>query len=68
MYFSSWQEFLHMGGYAFYVWISYGLTLLVLAGLLLALWMRHRRLRQELVWRARREQRRNEVEHESHST
>jgi hypothetical protein len=38
-----------------------------LAGLLLAIWMRHRRLRQELVWRARREQRQNEVEHESRS-
>lgn len=25
------KEFLHMGGYAFYVWTSYGLTLVVLA-------------------------------------
>lgn len=24
------SEFLHMGGYAFYVWTSYGLTVLVL--------------------------------------
>jgi heme exporter protein D len=24
------REFLHMGGYAFYVWTSYGLALLVL--------------------------------------
>jgi len=24
------KEFFHMGGYAFYVWFSYGLTLLVL--------------------------------------
>ena len=24
------QEFFHMGGYAFYVWSSYGLTLFVL--------------------------------------
>ena len=25
-----WNEFLHMGGYAFYVWSAYGITLLVL--------------------------------------
>lgn len=24
------EEFLHMGGYAFYVWSSYGLTFIVL--------------------------------------
>jgi len=24
------QEFFHMGGYAFYVWISYGLAFIVL--------------------------------------
>ena len=26
----SWSEFFNMGGYAFYVWTSYGLTLLML--------------------------------------
>ena len=26
----NWSEFLHMGGYGFYVWSSYGLALLVL--------------------------------------
>ena len=26
----SWSEFFDMGGYAFYVWTSYGLTLLML--------------------------------------
>ena len=25
----NWSEFFHMGGYAFFVWTSYGLTLLV---------------------------------------
>ena len=68
MYFSSWHEFLRMGGYALYVWISYGLTLLVLGSLLVAPWLRHRRLQQELARRARREQRQKEVKHESRST
>jgi len=26
----NWSEFFHMGGYAFYVWTSYALTLIVL--------------------------------------
>ncbi|MGA9031487.1 MAG: heme exporter protein CcmD [Sulfuricaulis sp.] len=26
----NWSEFIHMGGYGFYVWSSYGLALLVL--------------------------------------
>ena len=68
MHFSSWQEFFHMGGYAFYVWSSYGLSLAVLAGVLLAFWLRHRRLQQELARRVRRQQRQDEVEHESRST
>ena len=25
----NWSEFFHMGGYAFYVWTSYGLTFIV---------------------------------------
>ncbi|MBS0970322.1 heme exporter protein CcmD [Chimaeribacter arupi] len=33
--FSSWAAFFAMGGYAFYVWLSVGVTLLTLAGLLL---------------------------------
>jgi heme exporter protein D len=55
--FSSWSEFLHMGGYALYVWTSYGLTVVVLGGLLLALVRRHRQLQADLERRTRREQR-----------
>ncbi len=29
-------DFFHMGGYAIYVWSSYGIALLILAGLLMA--------------------------------
>jgi heme exporter protein D len=54
MSFSSWSEFLHMGGYAFYVWSAYGLTLVVLGGALLAPWLRHRQLRRDLARRERR--------------
>ena len=26
MFFESWQDFLKMGGYGFYVWLSYGIS------------------------------------------
>ena len=61
MSFSSWSEFFHMGGYAFYVWTAYGLTLAVLSGAVLSSLRRHRRLRRELARRERREQRQSEV-------
>ncbi|HLF98227.1 MAG TPA: heme exporter protein CcmD, partial [Methylococcaceae bacterium] len=35
-----------MGGYAFYVWISYGLALLVLLANFIGAWNRHREARQ----------------------
>lgn len=35
MYFQTWSDFLNMGGYGFYVWLSYGICLvtIVLLGL-----------------------------------
>ncbi|MEJ2346877.1 MAG: heme exporter protein CcmD [Gammaproteobacteria bacterium] len=52
---SSWSEFIHMGGYAFYVWTSYGLALVVLVANVIApllarkqvVRMLHRRIRRE---------------------
>ncbi|PWC74653.1 heme exporter protein CcmD [Azospirillum sp. TSH64] len=32
------SEFLHMGGYAAYIWPAYGIATLVLLGLLVATW------------------------------
>jgi len=39
-----WAKFFSMGGYALYVWGSYGLTLMMLAGEVLMLWKRKRNL------------------------
>lgn len=61
MSFANWSEFLHMGGYAFYVWTAYGLTLVVLAGIVLAALRRHRQLRRSLARRERRARRQPEV-------
>ena len=30
MFFESWQDFLQMGGYGFYVWLSYGISFAVI--------------------------------------
>ncbi len=50
-----------MGGYAFYVWTAYSLTVAVLAGAVLAPLLRYRRLRRETARRARRKQGQAEV-------
>jgi len=48
------SEFFHMGGYAFYVWLSYGIVALVLLANLASPILLKKRLLREL---ARREQR-----------
>ena len=61
MSFSSWTDFFHMGGYALYVWASYGLTLGVLAVIMVTPWLRHRRLKREQARQARRQRRQTET-------
>jgi len=56
--FSSFGEFLRMGGYAFYVWTAYGIVVIVLIGNLVAASRRRRRLLKELERGARRSARR----------
>ena len=41
---SSLSEFISMGGYGLYVWGSYGVTLVLLAGEVIMLWKRKREL------------------------
>lgn len=50
------SEFLHMGGYGFYVWLSYGLGAAVLVLNLLWPMVQRRRLLRELAARLRREE------------
>lgn len=42
----NWPEFFSMGGYAFYVWGSYLITLIVIGGEILFLWRRKKSLKQ----------------------
>lgn len=50
----NWSEFWNMGGYAFYVWTSYGLALLVLAANVIAPVRQRRRLLHELTQKEKR--------------
>ena len=57
MAFASITEFLAMGGYGFYVWLSYGLTALALLALIWHGRMVARQLRQAAQQQAQRQQR-----------
>jgi heme exporter protein D len=48
-------EFFHMGGYAFYVWTSYGLALIVLVANVVAPLRQRRKILADLARRTRRE-------------
>ena len=53
MIWTSWSEFIDMGGYAFYVWGSYGMALLLIIIEIFALRRRRTQLLQRLSLLAR---------------
>lgn len=64
--FESFSDFLHMNGYALYVWLSYGLTLICVIALLV--WSKYQRKQiedtikqQELIKVARKHQVQSEM-------
>lgn len=52
----NWSEFFHMGGYAFYVWTSWALTVIVFVWHLVQVKIVRRSLRESLNRDQRREQ------------
>lgn len=58
MHFASFSDFMAMGGYAFYVWLSFGLTLVCLVGIIISTRMKTRSLLGELRSKQVREARR----------
>ncbi|MFT6408291.1 MAG: heme exporter protein D [Arenicella sp.] len=52
-----WSEFFYMGGYAFEVWTSWGLTLLVLFAFVIIPKRRNAKIRSEIKRQVSREQR-----------
>lgn len=57
MQFSSFQEFIAMGGYGFFVWLSYGCTLLAVGGLVIRSVTRRRALLADVRRQLARQQR-----------
>ncbi|AXQ13907.1 MULTISPECIES: heme exporter protein CcmD [Shewanella] len=57
MQFQSLAEFFNMGGYAFYVWLAYGVTFVSLSLLILVSSMKKRRVLQEIASKVQREER-----------
>lgn len=57
MAFNSFNEFVQMGGYGFYVWLSFFLTFLVIAGVALDAAIGRRRLQRQSKTLQRRKQR-----------
>lgn len=53
----NWTEFFNMGGYAFEVWTSWGLTLLVLVWFIIAPKRRSAKIKAQVNRQIRREQR-----------
>ncbi|MFM4731546.1 heme exporter protein CcmD [Aeromonas salmonicida] len=58
MHFASLSDFMAMGGYAFYVWLSFGLTLICLVGIVISTRIKTRSLLGELRSKQAREARR----------
>jgi len=52
----NWAEFFHMGGYAWYVWTSWGLTALVLFGLFIQPKLNNAKIRRDIARQIDREQ------------
>lgn len=49
------SEFFNMGGYAFYIWISYGLAAIILIANLVVSKLGEKQVKRELIMRIERE-------------
>lgn len=57
MFFQSWSDFLNMGGYGFYVWLSYGVSLAAIVGLIVQSYQGKKTILAEVKRELAREQR-----------
>lgn len=55
MQFDSISAFLDMGGYGFYVWLSYGVSFIALALLIFASLNGHKKIKKQIIQRIKRE-------------
>lgn len=57
MVFDSWQAFIEMGGYGFYVWLAFGISFGAIAVLVISGFSARSKLQREFVKEQRRQQR-----------
>jgi heme exporter protein D len=55
MQFDSISAFFAMGGYGFYVWLSYGVSIAALALLIFSSISSHKKIKQQIIQRQKRE-------------
>ena len=55
------EEFFHMGGYAVYVWSSYGLAFIVLVAIFISPIMSRKRILRDLRMKYRQQARQNQA-------
>jgi len=51
----NWQEFFAMGGYAFYVWVSYGITFVVMLIIVIGPIIQRKQFLRQQVLRLKRQ-------------
>ncbi|MFT5162134.1 MAG: heme exporter protein D [Alteromonadaceae bacterium] len=61
MHFESFADLLNMGGYALYVWLSYGFSLLVLVGVTVLSLRQSKQIKTEILQSVDREKRINQA-------
>ncbi|MDG2961004.1 heme exporter protein CcmD [Bisgaard Taxon 10/6] len=57
MFFQSWSDFFNMGGYGFYVWLSYGVSMAAIVGLIVQSYRGKKTILAEVKRELAREQR-----------
>lgn len=55
MFFQTWNDFFNMGGYGFYVWLSYGISLVAIVALIVQIIKQHKTVLQSVLREAQRE-------------
>ena len=62
MFFQSWSDLIHMGGYGFYVWLSYGLSFIAIVALIIQSLMGKRSVLKSVKREQQRESRLQQVQ------
>lgn len=68
MQFESFSDFIAMGGYGFYVWLSYGISTLLLILVIFNSLFNHKKIIRKLALRQQREQKLSQLRKQKNDT